>query len=98
MSHMPTYTSPTPGPTGHTGVVVNYTATGAEGVSFVVPIGADMGTDQYVIMWAPSGVTDFPVPDFPDGAGDRTSTQFRVNVAAALTAGDKLSFVLFEEG
>src|SRR5689334_2806059 len=97
MSHMPTFDTPPSGPTGSRGIVVNYVATGLEGTSFLVPIGADLGTDAYAVTWAPAGVTNFPVPDFPTGAGDRTSTYFRVTTADVLTAGDKLTFVLFEE-
>ena len=95
MSHMPTFANPDVTAGGR--ILVDYTATGLEGVSFLCPIGQTLAGANYRVFWAPQGVTNLPVPDFPTNPGDRTTTYFRVNVAAALAAGDKLTFVLFEE-
>lgn len=93
--HMPTSASPTGGSGSGSRAKVVYTATGVEGTDFVVPIGATLDDNAYAVLWAPSGVTNIPVPDFPSAPGDRTTTQFRVKTADVLTAGDKLTFVLF---
>lgn len=76
----------------------DYTATGAEGSDFNVAIaGTALPNDVYEIYWAPKGVTLIPVLDLPDTlAGDRTTTTFRVITSANLTAGDILSFLIFQ--
>lgn len=78
-------------------LTVDYVATGAEGSDFNVPIGATLVNDTYQVFWAPKGVTMIPVVDLPNTlAGDRTTTTFRVITSASLTAGDTLSFLVFE--
>lgn len=75
--------------------VVTYTATGTEGADFMVPIGATLATASYAVMWSPAGVTNLPLLDLPTGAGDRTTTHFRVLVGGELLqAGDTLTFVI----
>lgn len=98
MAHMPTSADPGSGGAGNLGGrVVRYTATGAEGVDFFVPIGTTLGADDYEVVLSPQLVAAFPVFDLPNEvAGDRTTTQFRVRLAAALAAGDKLVFLLFQ--
>lgn len=76
--------------------IVDYTATGSEGVDFFVPIGVPMTDGNYAVVWAPEGEVAIPVVDLPNGGGDRTSTQFRVLMNAQISAGDKLTFVLFQ--
>ncbi len=90
-------TTAQPGGTSGTlgGRVVSYTATGIEGTSFLVPIGGTMPSATYAITWAPDDVTNVPVPAFPNGVGDRSTTYFRVATADVLTAGDVLTFVIF---
>jgi hypothetical protein len=76
---------------------VDYRATGAEGTDFMVTIGVTLPNDVYGVYWAPKGVSMIPVVDLPDRrVGDRTTTQFRVITSAALTAGDTLSFLIFQ--
>ena len=93
--HMPTSTQPTPVTGASSGLPVEYTATGLEGVSFLVPIGQTVNTTTYKIVYAPQGVTNVPLVDLPQGVGDRTTTYFRCNTVAQLAAGEKLVFVLF---
>lgn len=76
--------------------VVDYTATGSEGVDFFVPTGVAMTSGNYGVLWAPSGAVAIPVVDLPNGTGDRTSTHFRVLMNAQVSAGDKLTFILFQ--
>jgi len=76
---------------------VDYVATGVEGTDFMVTIGVTLPNDTYEVYWAPKGVALIPVLDLPDTlAGDRTTTQFRVITSSALTAGDILSFLVFQ--
>ena len=77
--------------------MINYVATGSEGTDFNVPIGQTLANDTYGVAWAPAGVvTSVPVIDLPNIlAGDRTTTQFRVLLAAAFTAGDHVTFFVF---
>lgn len=97
--HMPTFDGGSSGSssTGTGGIIVHYEATGAEGTSFLVPIGQILASADYVVVQATAGVTDVALCDFPEAVGDRTTTYFRCNTVAALTAGDKLVFVLFLE-
>lgn len=97
MSHMPTLGGGSSSVSGTGGIVVHYTATGTEGVSFLVPIGQVLTSANYAIVPSSEGVTNVALDDFPKAPGDRTTTYFRVNTVAALTAGDKLVFVLFME-
>ncbi len=78
--------------------IITYTATGAEGVDFMVPIGTTLATDEYEVgLFGIAGAANFPILDFPSAlAGDRTTSQFRVLSAATLTAGDVLKFQLVE--
>jgi hypothetical protein len=78
--------------------VVTYTATGVEGVDFMVDIGATLASDEYEVgLLGTAGAANFPVLDYPNAlAGDRTTTQFRVLSAATLTAGDILKFQIVE--
>jgi hypothetical protein len=77
-------------------VIVSYTATGSEGTDFTVSIGSSMPDANYKLSWSTEGVTNLPILDCPTANGDRTASTFRVTPAAALTAGDKLVFFLFE--
>jgi hypothetical protein len=77
--------------------IVNFVATGGE-QDFMVNIGgAPMVNDNYGLLWSPAGTPSaIPVLDLPNVlAGDRTTTQFRVETLIPLSAGDKLTFVLF---
>lgn len=94
--HMPNAASPATGLPSLGGVWVTYTATGAEGTDFRVPIGQTLPDALYSIFWQPMGMTAIPVLDTPDGAGDRTTTDFRVQINGPLTAGDKIRFLLAE--
>jgi hypothetical protein len=86
--------------------VVTYTATGSEagsGLDFFVPITDDDGdpvtlalADYDVGFFGIAGSTTLPAPDFPTGVGDRTTTQFRVQVNVAPTAGDVWKFQIVE--
>jgi hypothetical protein len=76
---------------------VDYKATGGEGTDFMVTIGATLLNNVYEVYWAPKGVSMIPAVDLPARrAGDRTTTHFRVVTSAALTAGDTLSFLIFQ--
>jgi hypothetical protein len=76
---------------------VDYTATGAEGTDFSVTIGSTLASDTYTVVWAPKGMASVPIIDLPDTvAGDRTTTTFRVLTSAQMTAGDVISFVVYE--
>ena len=78
--------------------IVTYTATGAEGIDFMVPIGTALASDGYTVLWAPAGVSNVPVLDLPNTQpGDRTQTHFRVALADVLTLGDVLTFVISED-
>lgn len=78
--------------------IVTYTATGAEGVDFTVPIGTTLALDTYEVgLLGIAGAANFPILDFPNAvAGDRTTTTFRVLSAAVLTVGDILKFQIVE--
>jgi hypothetical protein len=93
--HMPTSDQPDPVTGTGGGLAVEYTATGSEGTSFMVPIGTTVNTTTYTIIWSPAGLTNVPMLDLPQGVGDRTVTQFRVLTAVQLAAGETLAFVLF---
>lgn len=74
-------------------IIINFTSSGGE-TDFVVPIGTTMANDTYALLWAPQGISSLPALDLPNIlAGDRTTTQFRVQ-SSALTSGDKLTFVV----
>lgn len=92
-----TLTPPSGGGQANTNyVITNYVATGAEGTDFMVDLSVAMLNDTYGLVWAPAGVAAIPVLDLPNiAAGDRTTTQFRVLLAAPLTNGDKLTFIAF---
>lgn len=81
--------------TAATVVIVDYTATGSEGVDFFVPTGISIG-GTYAVVWAPEGDVAIPVVDLPNGPGDRTGSQFRVLMNAQVSAGDKYTFILFQ--
>jgi hypothetical protein len=81
--------------------IVTYVITGAEagaGVDFMVPIGATLAADTYEVgLFGIAGAASVPVADFPNAlAGDRTTTQFRVLLASALTVADILKFMIIE--
>jgi hypothetical protein len=72
-----------------------YTATGAEGSDFMVPLPAARGNDTYSVQAQCAGVTSILGIDCPDLlAGDRTTTQFRVITTGAVTAGDQFDFIV----
>lgn len=101
MSHMPSYGSAgTNCDSGCSGAarIVEYTATGAEGTDFMVPVGTTLADDEYEVgLFGTRGVVNVPICDFPNAlAGDRTQTEFRVVTAAVLTAGDVLLFQIVE--
>lgn len=76
--------------------IVVYTATGAEGASFMVPIGATMDDTSYNVAWAPGGIQNVPLLDLPNASGDRTTTQFKVLIGGMpLAAGEVLVFIVF---
>jgi len=84
------------GPSPSNYITTNYVATGLEGTDFMVTLSTPMLNDTYGLLWSPAGVVAIPVIDLPNiAAGDRTTTQFRVLLAAPLTAGDQLTFVAF---
>ncbi len=74
-------------------VLVRYTATGTEGVDFVVPIGLTLPSAGYGLSWAPAGMAAIPAVDLP--VAGRTTNSFRVLINAALTAGDVILFTVF---
>ncbi len=93
--HMPTVPGPIVVAGASAGLPVEYTATGLEGVSFLVPIGQVVNNNTYKVVFSPQGVQNVPFVDLPQAPGDRTNAFFRCNVVAALAAGEKLLFVLF---
>lgn len=77
-------------------ITVDYTIDGTEansGLDFYVPIGRTVPT-PYRVDWAPAGVTNIPDVDLPNDPGDRTPSQFRVQLGAPLAVGDVISFLL----
>lgn len=77
--------------------IVTYTATGLEagsGLDFFVPIGTTLAADDYDVgFFAIAGSATLPQCEFPPGAGtNRTTSQFRVQVNIAPTAGDVWKF------
>ena len=63
----------------------------------MVTIGVTLPNNVYQVYWAPKGVSMIPVVDLPARhAGDRTTRRFRVITSTALTAGDTLSFLIFQ--
>lgn len=95
MAHMPNNASVSSLSGISGGLPVEYTATGLEGTSFLVPIGQTVNNTTYKIIYSPQGVSSVPFVDLPQAVGDRTTTYFRVNTVAQLAAGEKLVFVLF---
>lgn len=75
-------------------VRVTYTATGSEGTDFRVSIGQTLAVATYDVVWQPMGMAAIPSLDLPNGAGDRTTTSFRVLINGPLTAGDEIRFFL----
>lgn len=76
-----------------------YTVTGAEPdlADFMVPLPAARSTDVYRVTGDLAGATVIVGLDFPDlVAGDRTTTDFRLQATAALTAGDQIDFHVFD--
>lgn len=94
--HMPNNVSPPSGLPAVGGVWVTYVASGSEGEDFQVPIGTTMPNATYDVIETPMGLAAIPAIDLPNGAGDRTTTTFRVLTNGPLTAGDKLRFLLAE--
>lgn len=77
--------------------IVTYTATGAEGTEFDVPIGATLALATYNVgFFAINGSVTLPACNFPTGGSNRTTTTFRVEVAVAPTAGDVWQFQIVE--
>lgn len=86
---------PPPAPSAPGALAVAYTATGTEGSSFTVPIGATLSSSSYTVVWAPAGIQNVPLLDLPNGPGDRTTTHFRVLIGGEpLQAGETLAFVI----
>jgi hypothetical protein len=94
MAHMPTVAQPSAGTGTSAALTVLYTATGAEGTSFDVSIGEELAAADYYVSYAPQGVSNFPLVDLPTTG--RTTTTFPVVLAAALTAGEQLLFVVYQ--
>lgn len=72
-----------------------YTATGSEGTDFMVTLSVAQSDDLYAVIPLQvkgSSVVFIECPD--DAGGDRTTTQFRVLLSGALTAGDKIDFLV----
>jgi len=86
-------------PTGEspsTYVATTYMFTGSEGTDFFVALSAEMLNANYALTWAPKGCPGgVPVIDLPNGAGDRTMSQFRVQTDIQQDAGDQVEFVAF---
>lgn len=103
MAHMPTYGEGGGGACADgscaSSRIVTYTATGAEGVDFFVPIGATLAADTYDVgFFGAEGAAYIPgVWDFPnDAVDDRTTSQFRVLIPDVLQAGDVFKFQIIE--
>lgn len=94
MSHMPTSSQPSNTGTVSGLIIVAYTATGSEGTSFSVSIGQTMADTNYSVMWAPQGMTNFPLLDLPTAG--RTTTAFPVTTAVQFAAGEVLHFWITE--
>lgn len=74
-----------------------YVATGLEGSDFFVPLPAARSTDAYNVFAQQDGVTAILGIDCPNiVVGDRTTVDFRVVTSAAVTAGDRLAFFIFD--
>lgn len=72
-----------------------YTATGAEGTSFIVNLPATRTSAYVVTATHQGGVSDrVTVIDIP--VDDHTNTNFRVVLTASLTAGDKIGFHIID--
>lgn len=85
----------TSGSAGSSLQAFRYTATGAEGSDFNVPLPAARADDSYVVVATLSGVASIVGIDCPDLlAGDRTTLQFRVITSGAVTAGDQIDFIV----
>ncbi len=87
--------------------IVTYVITGAEagaGVDFFVPITdsngdpLELAADTYEVgLFGIAGASSVPVADFPNAiATDRKTTEFRILLAAALTAADIVKFMIVE--
>jgi hypothetical protein len=111
VSHMPSYGSSgsacTTSGCGGGARLVRYTVDGTEangGLDFFVPITDDAGAavtlaaDDYSVgLFAYESNNNAPVTAFPPGAGtNRTTTTFRVVLAAVPTIGDILVFQIVE--
>ncbi len=71
-----------------------YNATGSEGTSFLVNLSTVAGGPYTVVatLADSTGSFSFRVP-----SGSRTTSQFRMETAAALQANDKIDFLIFED-
>jgi len=75
----------------------SFTATGAEGSDFFVTLPTARANDNYGVHGSLGGAAVIFGMDFPDlVAGDRTTTQFRVQTTAAVTAGDRIDFLVLD--
>lgn len=73
-----------------------YIATGLEGTDFTVTLPVARANDNYAVFASPDGVALIPAFDLPNLLpGDRTTVDFRVITTAALTAGDRIAFFVF---
>lgn len=83
---------------GGSGVLVEYTASGVEGTDFMVSIGTTLAADTYDVgLLGLEDAVSHRTFKFPAAlAGDRTTTQFRVQTSGALTAGDVVAFLIIE--
>jgi hypothetical protein len=72
-----------------------YTMAGGEGTDFMVTLSVAQGADTYaVIPLQVKGASAVFIECPDDSGGDRTTTQFRVLLSAALSAGDKIDFLI----
>jgi len=83
-----------PSNTGAYGTIVTYTATGSEGTSFTVSLPVAMSNSNYVVIWSPQNISNFPIVNLPTAG--RTTTQFPVYTAAQMSAGEQLVFVVYQ--
>ncbi len=73
-----------------------YTATGVEGDVFTVTLPAAMPSDDYVVVHTMGQAASFLAVAIPDGAGDRTTSDFVCWTSVAPTAGDTIDFIVME--
>ncbi len=71
-----------------------YTATGAEGTDFIVPLDVAQATSTYEVFAQARGMATLVGIDLPADPGDRSPLGFRIITTGALSAGDKIAFLI----